>query len=294
MKRLFAAEAALAVLLLFLVAVQVSRLIESHSGASLALSRTARTALGPETREYLRGVQGRVSMTYFVSARSSMPSSMKGIEDGVRALLARFKEAAPDRLDFRVLDPTLDKERGVSYAAGKRASPIKLRRVLADESSEQAVWSSLAISEDAYPDVLLQGIVPADLPHLEDWIVESLKGARKPIVPTIAVAAPSRGHALVRGLIQDRERARQERRVISVNLDADPRIPLEADILLWISPGRLTPEHAKELERFLATGRSAIVAGSAYSIEYPRRQDSSIGYRAVASPADWKALLRPF
>ena len=294
MKRLFAAEAALAVLLLFLVAVQVSRLIESHSGASLALARTARTSLGPETREYLRGVQGRVSMTYFVSARSSMPSSMKGIEDGVRALLERFEAAAPDRLDFRVLDPTLDKERGVSYAAGKRASPIKVRRVLADESSEQAVWSSLAISEDAYPDVLLQGITPADLPHLEDWIVESLKGARKPIVPTIAVAAPSRGHALVRGLIQDRERARQERRIISVNLDTDPRIPLEADLLLWISPGRLTHEHAKELERFLATGRSAIVAGSAYSIEYPRRQDSSIAYRTVAGPADWKALLRPF
>jgi len=294
MKRLFAAEAALAVLLLFLVAVQGSRLIESHSGASLALARTARTTLGPETLDYLRGLQGRLSMTYFVSSRSSMPSSMKGVEDAARALLARFKEAAPDRIDFRVLDPTLDKERGVSYAAGKRASPIKVRRVLADESSEQAVWSSLALSEDTYPDVLLQGITPQDLPHLEDWIVESLRGARKPVVPTIAVAAPARGHSLVRGLIEDRERARQERRVISVNLDTDPRIPLEADLLLWIAPGRLTPEHSRELERFLATGRSAIVAGSAYSVEYPRRPDSSIGYRTVTSPADWKALLRPF
>jgi hypothetical protein len=294
MKRLFAIEAALAVILLFLVAVQGSRFIESHSGARLALARAARTGLKPGTIEYLRSLRGHVAMAYFVSARQSMPSSMKGIEDAVRAVLERFKEAAPERIDIRVLDPGLDQGRGASYASGKGASPIKVRKVLQDESSEEAVWSSLAVSHDRDPDVLLQGIVPSDVPFLEDWLVESLKAAEKPITPTVAVAAPGRGYAAVRGLVEGRDGRRQPCRVVSADLDGGAGIPLDADLLLWIEPGRLTPEHARELERFLATGRSAIVAGSAYSIEYLARPDGKQGYRAVTSPCDWRALLRPF
>jgi hypothetical protein len=294
MKRLFAIEAAVAVVLLFLVAVEGSRLIERHSGARVALGRSARAGLGPDTREYLEDLRGHLSMTYFVSARSSMPSSMKGIEDAVRELLGRFKEAAPGRIEIRVLDPGLDLERGASYASGKSASPIKVRKVLEDESSEEAVWSSLAISHDRDPDVLLQGITPSDLPHLEDWIIESLKAAARPITPSVAIASPGRGYATVRNLVEGRDGRRQPCRVISVDLDREARIPLEADLLIWIEPGRATPEHALELERFLATGRSVILAGSAYSIDYLPRPDGKSSYRAVTSPCDWRTLLRPF
>ena len=311
-RRIFGVQAAFAVVLLFFVAVQASRVVDRHWGARLRLGGAGPAALKPATLAYLGALRGRVTLTYFVSSRSAMPSSLKTVEDEVVGLLQRLRNYVPEKLDIRVLDPDApqdpgnepvpekndsrqsdpDSKRppGNDYASAKAVSPIKVRRVLADESSEAIVWSSLTLAHDQQQDGLIQGITTADLPHLEDLIVETLKASESTAQPVIAVASPGRGYASVREFCSTLGGAR----VISLDLDRDPRLPLEADLLIWAEPRTLTRDHALELERFLATGRSAIVAGSTYSIDYLARDAGKLGYRVTRSSADWELFLRRF
>ncbi|HVR74189.1 MAG TPA: Gldg family protein [Planctomycetota bacterium] len=313
MKRLFILQSVLAVVLLFLVAVQGARVVERHFPLRFKLGGPGSATLRESTLSYLKGLRGRVSATYFVSARRTMPSSMKAVEDEVRRLLERMKRAAPEKFDYRVLDPELDPGSGeaatdvrpggkvdvkVAYASGRGASPVKIRKVLRDESSEEAVWSSLSLAHDQHPDALIQGITSADLAYLEDWVVENLRAAQSPPQPVIAIASPSRGFSRVRDLVRalsaDPQRGVPAARIVEVDLDHDPHIPLEADWLLWIEPRIVTRDHAAELERFLKSGRSAVVAGSTHGVDYLARADGKFGYRITHSPCDWKTLLQPF
>ena len=311
-KRLLGLQTTLAVALLFLVAVQSSRVIDRHWGGRLRLGGPGSTGLKSSTTAYLEALRGRATLTYFVSSRREMPTHLKSVEDEVGRLLARVKSAAGEKIDIRRIDPDAPQDPGNvppsekvdsraadsdsrrppghDYASAKSVSPIKVRKVLRDESSEVAVWSSLALAHDQSEDGLIQGITPGDLPYLEDLIVETLKACESTVQPVIAVAAPSRGYSAVREFAASLGGAR----VVSLDLDKDPRLPLNSDLLIWIEPASLGWEHAIELERYLATGRSVIVAGSTYSVDYLEREGGKFGYRAVRSSSDWARFLRRF
>ena len=311
-RRIFLLQAAIAVLLLFAVAVQASRVIERHVNARWQLVGSSQGGLKSSTRTWLASLSGHVSLTYFVSARSGMPSSMKGVEDEVTRLLDALRRAAPGAIDCRIVDPTLPQDSrfepsreapaggarrsepppppGTEYASSSRgASPVKARTVLADESNEVAVWSSLVLSHDQFTDGLIQDITAADLPYLEDLIVETLRAGAAVVQPVIAVAAPQEGYSTVRKLCASLTGAR----TIEANLETATALPLEADLLVWVDPHRLRPEQALALERYIATGRSVILAGSAYSIDYLPREGGKIAYRIAPSSADWASFLRP-
>jgi hypothetical protein len=311
-RRIFLLQAAIAVLLLFAVAVQASRVIERHVNARWQLVGSSQGGLKSSTRTWLASLSGHVSLTYFVSARSGMPSSMKGVEDEVTRLLDALRRAAPGAIDCRIVDPTLPQDSrfepsreapaggarrsepppppGTEYASSSRgASPVKARTVLADESNEVAVWSSLVLSHDQFTDGLIQDITAADLPYLEDLIVETLRAGAAVVQPIIAVAAPQEGYSTVRKLCASLTGAR----TIEANLETATALPLEADLLVWVDPHRLRPEQALALERYIATGRSVILAGSAYSIDYLPREGGKIAYRIAPSSADWASFLRP-
>ncbi len=287
MKRVLVLQGMAAIVLLFLVAIFVSRAADRYLDVTLELGARDIASLRPETLSYLSGIKGRVSLTYFVSSRKSMPSSMKGVEQAVVSILEAMQSEAPAHLDYRVLDPDLDPHNGPAYAASRhRVSPVKLRSVLEDTAAEQAVWSSLVVTYDQFPEALIQGITPRDLPYLEDLIVEHLRAMQQPVQAVVGVAAPSKGFQVVGAIAARRLGAR----VVSIQLDEDPRIPTEIDVLFWIQPKLVTREHVVELRRFLDTGRAVILAGSNYSID----TDASGNHRLRPAAFDWNTLLRPF
>jgi len=152
MKRWFALQAVVATLLLLLVAIYSSRVVNRHLAVVLSLGGRDIASLRPDTRLYVSEIPGRVSLTYFVSSRESMPSAMKGVEKAVRSLLWAMKAQNPDHVDYRVLDPDLDPDNGAPYASSHRASPVKVRKVLQDASGEKAVWSTLVIAHERSSD----------------------------------------------------------------------------------------------------------------------------------------------
>jgi hypothetical protein len=159
-----------------------------------------------------------------------------------------------------------------------------VRRVLHDEHSEQKIWSSLVLAWGERPEVLIQDIQESHLPHLEGLIVQHLRALENPPRPTFGVAAAGRFQLLAAFL-------NEHGPVIQLDLDGDPRIPEEIDVLFWMQPAAITPQHGR-VRRFVESGRSAVLAGSAYEIEYLLEEDEA-RYAARLLPPAWEELLRP-
>lgn len=289
-KRLLVLGTLASVALLFLVAAYAVRILRREIAPGIGMGRDI-ALLRPETVRFLERLETPVSLTYFVSAPRSMPHPLKGVGPQVESLLGALKRRAPAMLDYRVIDPESD-PLGAAYASQKGASPVKVRKVLRDESAEQPVWSSLVIAQGRHRDALIQGITAFDLPYLEHLILRNLEAAGEGIRPVIAVAAPEDGFAALPGLIAGHTGAR----VLTVDLDRGDPFPHEADLLFWIDPRSADAageRRIEELRRFLASGRSAVLAGSAYAVDRTLVEDR-VRYRVRRSACDWDGLLRPF
>lgn len=284
MKRRFLLQTVLACALLLGIAAYVGRIVRLSNSWSIGQADIAQ--LSSDTQRYLQALPEPLSITYFATRAERMPSHLKETERQVQRLLEAFKEAAPNKIDFRVIDPDASGAAGISYAARRKASSFSVRRVLHDEQSEQKIWSSLVLAPAGRPDVLIQSIQEQHLPHLEGLIVEHLKAQQNPPRPVFAVAANG-PYRLLPSVLNEHGQ------VIEIDLDQSADIPLEADVLFWAQPGVVTPEHVRSLQRFIESGRSAVLAGSAYTVGYAVAGEE-VQYVAQRFDSAWHDLLRPF
>lgn len=289
MRRSFLFQAALAFLLLLALVVYAGRVLRQVGPLALTVDVGGRATftLSPDTRALLRGLDRRLSLTYLVSPRDRMPSRLKRVEEEVRLLLEALRDAAPDRVEYRVLDPSSSGAPGAAYSARRRASPVRVSSVERDEHGEAEVWSSLILALEGHRDVLIQGIENAHLPHLEGLVLQHLRALDRPIVPSFALAAPPGYEQLPRLLSQHGP-------VVEVDLADARALPMDVDLLVWIQPARVTPAHVQALRRFLASGRSVVLAGSALDVRYA--VDAAGQVRADLRPltGGWEDLLEPF
>jgi len=286
LKRRFLLQNILTFVLLLGIAACAGRILRLTGAWHLDLGGREITTLSPETVAFLRRLENNLAITFFVSARERMPSHLKEVESQVRSLLAAMKKRAPGRLDFRVIYPEFSGPPGTGYAARRKASSFSVRRVLQDEHGEQQIWSSLILAYGDHPQVLIQGIGNAHLPHLEELIIQHLRTLEQPVRPTFAVAAPPPFQLLQAFL-------GEHGRVLPIDLDRQPAVPLEADVLFWMQPTVVTPEHVRQLRRFVDSGRTAVLAGSAYGLGY-LLEDGETRYQGRLLPRAWEDLLRPF
>jgi hypothetical protein len=278
-------------LLLFLIfatiVVYAGRVIEHVRSPVFDLSGKMPSSLSPSTIAYLDGLESPLSITYFVSPRSRMPAHLKHVEDRVTDLLRALRQEAPKWVDVRTIYPEISGEAGANYASHKKVSPFTTKNVHQDEHSEKKVWSSLVISAGGYPEILVQGIKPPDIPYLEEIIFNNLRAAASPPRANIALSAPD-GFGTFKRLL------RTYGNIQELNLDTMPRIPLKTDILIWIQPSHITEKHISELKRFAASGRSVILAGSPYAVAYESTDGHTVGYRTIRYGSDWASLLQAF
>ena len=286
MKRHFLLQTALAFALLLGIVAYASRLLNLTGSWTLDLAGDDIATLAPATEHYLRSLETPLSITYFATARENMPAHLKELEPQVRRLLSALRDQAPSRIDYRVIDPDQSGRAGIGYAASKKASSFSVRRVLHDEHSEQKIWSSLVIARANAPEVLIQSIEPEHLPYLEEYVIAQLQAGRAPPQPTFGVSAPPPFQLLAAFI-------NEAGPVVELDLNSNPTIPPEIDVLFWIQPEVATPEHVRQLLAFLASGRSAVLAGSAYQIGYAPQEDA-MSYWVHHAPPAWGQLLQPF
>ncbi|MCZ6597297.1 MAG: Gldg family protein [Planctomycetota bacterium] len=248
------------------VAVYATRVTRHHQtgGAFRAeVGRLKLSTLEPATLDRLARLEDELVVTYYVSNRSLMPSHMKRLERDVTDLLQAMRTAAPQLFEYHLVDPDdPDPDRKgdlVRYASRRKVSPVRVRSVERDSWSERLVWSSLTLSYGARPEVIVNGVTPEHLPRLQRMIVAHLDQLEAPRAPVIALSAPPGFADLARDLAQYGE-------VHEVDLDAGAAFPADADVLFWMRPRRVTPARLRELQRFLARGRSVVTAGSLYRL----------------------------
>ncbi len=284
MKHRFLLQTALACLLLLGIAAYVGRILRLSDSWTIGQADIAQ--LNDETKRYLQGIDQPLSITYFATDAEDMPSHLKEVERQVRRLLKACKDSAPDQIDYRVIDPEASGAVGIAYAARRKASSFSVRRVLHDEQSEQKVWSSLVLASAGQPDILIQSIEQEHLRHLEGLVIEHLKAQRQPPRPVFAVAANG-PYRLLPALLNEFGD------VIELDLDHESEIPLAADVLFWMQPDIVTPEHIRSLRRFVESGRSVVLAGSAYAVGYALEAEQTL-YIARRFGDAWADLLQPF
>ena len=188
MKHRFLMRSALCFLLLLLVVVYLGRVLRHGSGWQVDPGGRQASTLAPATIDFLKNLPRNLSITFFVSARNNMPSHLKEVERSVRDLLEALRLQAPQRLDYRILDPDLSGPAGAAYAARKKASSFQVRRILQDEHAQQRIWSSLVLGYEGFPEVLIQGIENAHLPYLEELIVQNLLALERTPRPRFALS----------------------------------------------------------------------------------------------------------
>ena len=289
----FLCQSLIAFCLLLISVVYVTRIARLGGGGVLIdVADVAPASLSPQTRAFIkRTAPKRLDFTFFVSSRESMPSHLKGVEDHVQQLLKALRAEAPERISFRIIDPRVSGGgNGVGYAASKKISPVSVRGVTQDEHSATRIWSSLAISYEGYPDVYIQDIQAIDLPRLEDWIHTRLVHVGEPLQPTFALSAPGGFDEFPRYLSQHGP-------VVGIDLNRSAHFPADADVLFWIEPEEVSESHITNIKRFLESGRTVVLAGSTYNVEYMNSGSDvppAISYLVGKRPAAWEQLLRPF
>ncbi len=289
MKRLFLLQATAAAILVFGLVVVAGRLTQLAAPAlwwDVAGRHPA--TLPADLAHVLRNLDGKLDATLFVSDRSQMPSHLKDVEATTRALLEAMASASGGAFSYRVLDPDRSGPGGARYAAARRVSPIRVRRVLDDAESQAEIWSSLVFARQDVrrrDDILIQGIENAHLPHLGSLVATHLR-AEAPQA-SFALSAPPGFDELPRYLSQRGP-------VIEIDIDRTAAIPHDVDVLFWIEPRHVTPGHIGALRRFLAAGRTVVLAGSPYHIRYSSTDDGEVRFRAESTGSAWERLLEPF
>ncbi len=283
-----------------------ARIAGHHHGTRLELGRVKLSVVDDRLRERLHSLEDPVLATYYVSPRAEMPSDLRRLEAQVTDVLFALKEASDGSFDYQILDPhvreaeeELDdgmakpvESKNARYAARQGIAPFRVRSITRDAWSERTIWSSLTLSFGAHPPVVLNGVVPEHLPRLQATILAHLDQMEQPRRPVVALAAPERGFDLLR--------ARLERSTDVVRFDPSTGAPFpgEADLLFWLDPGAVEPGTLRELDRFLESGRSAIVAASPLAVRIGDRAPDGFfdaaAFRVGPSGFDAETLWRHF
>ncbi len=291
MKRTFLLQALIGAVLLLGVTVYAGRLLgAAGSAVRIDLGGRHPATVPAELRRFLRGLDGELAATLFVSGRDVMPSHLRDVEETARALLEEMEDAARGRFSYRVIDPGLSGAAGARYAASRRASPIRVRRVVDDAESQAEIWSSLVFSREGRPrreDVLIQGIENAHLPYLARLVAARLTAGESAPQASFALSAPPGYGKFPRYLSQHGP-------VVEIDVDGGGFIPRDVDVLFWLEPRRVTRQHIAELRRFLASGRTAVLAGSAYRVGYSDGEEGEVRFRVEGMGSAWERLLEPF
>lgn len=281
----------LCVLILFVLLMATSAMITNlvGRGAGLDLSGNDPVVVRPSTKAFLKDLKGRISLTYFVSSKDRMPADMKEVERTMRGLLEALKREEPDLIDISIIDPDIDQQNGAAYASRKAVAPIKLRKVRFDASSEQAVWSALDIAYNDYPNVVIPFVSATDLPYLQDLIISNIRMMVTPVPAVIGVSAPPDGFSELPKVLSRIPLTTPVR----IDFERTRVLPLSLDLFMWIAPRQVDDQHLRELERFIDSGRSVVIAGGVHEV-ICRSDAATTSCRVERPPYDFRKLVRTF
>lgn len=242
--------------------------------------------LSEDSLNYARTLNKHVFFTYVTSPRDQMPSEMKRVEKNVRTVLERFRDASPNWIDFKVLDPS-ESEEMASLVSRKRVSRWHIGNIAGDRSSEKVVWSALVVSLQGGRDVVIDHIGPEHVPLIEELIVSTLENMESPSQPVIGVSAPLSGYS------NFYQQLAEQGKIVSV--DIEKSVLPELDVLYIIEPPEsLSNDSISEIKRLIQNGATVIYADSLFSARPYMDEEKNILFNIQRKKSPDSDFLREF
>ena len=231
-----------------------ARVVRRQPGLAADLGAAALHHTTPEMAARLASLSDPVFLTLYLSDAAHMPSELRGLERDLVALCETLEHESGGKIAYQIVDPTghPDLER---YAAHRGVAPLKVRSIERDGYSERTVWCSLTVESGSHPPARIEGLRPEQLGRLQALLVATLDQMEHPRRPRIALAAGAGYDGLAAALASRGELQR-------VDLEAGAPIPAEADLLVWMDPVAVDAARVRELDLFVQSGRSVLLAGS--------------------------------
>lgn len=239
------------------VALLLARVAGHWKAGRVELGRARLATVDAPTRAWLRGLEEPVRVTWYRTPPARMPSHLRGLEEGVRSALEALAAASDGRLEQVVVDPDEHPEWSEALAAGG-AARWRERRVERDGWREERLWSTLEVACGPRPAAVQNGLGPEHLPDLQRLIRAQVEELRRPRRPRIALDAPA-------GFERFRRELQRGAEVIELDLAGGAALPEELDLFLWLAPRACGERELAALDRLLARGGSALVAGAAHA-----------------------------
>ena len=233
-------------------------------GVSLELGQRQLLHLQPELRQLLQSSDAPIFATWYVSSPEKLPSDRHSMAEDVNDLLAVMRATAPGRFDFAQVDPEADSDLA-AYASKRRVSPFRALNIRGDASATGPIYSTLTFEQSGRSPARIEHIGPEHLGDLQNIILEHLRGNGEQSPPRFLLARPEDG-AEGFAQLQDALAARGEVRTIDFEAVEPGELDLWSEVLFWMDPGLGGADKIPELERYLESGRSVILAGGANSL----------------------------
>ena len=228
--------------------------------------------VSPAAQKVLKRLEVPIQVTYYVSPKEQLPAPMKTIARDVADILAEFAALSP-KFTYRIVDPTKDPEL-IPKLRQKGIVPFAVQTIEKDEVSVRRIYSALSISYLDKKEEIIPEIMPDNLGTLEYDLIARIYKLTLKEKPLVALMVPA--PAASPFMMGPQDPYRTLRDVLSysglelrnISLTAQDPIPEKAKLLLIVEPKELNDRQLYEIERFLRSGRSVIIAAQGFKYTY--------------------------
>lgn len=257
------------------------------------------------TVEILENLDHPVTVKYYVTPQSSMPTQVKDLEQQVTDKLEEMRVASDGKVDYSVVyldvanviaeppkpgeeDEPKDEDKLIEERMiEKGVQPFNVQTIGNDEVTSKLIYSSLGIAYSDAAEEIIPQIVPNSLQELEYRLVSTaykLSRDKKPIVALVAPQEAMNIDPQMRQMLMQMGQPIPESDdpyvyleqvldiekydVRRVELTKESPLPEEYDTLVVVNPRNFNERQRWEINRALQSGKSVVLAVQTYEWEY--------------------------
>lgn len=254
--------------------------------------------VAPATKKILRELKAPVIAKLYISPAEKMPTGMKTLEQDIKDKLDELRLASKGNFQYKifhveaanVVEERKEGEESLEQQlSDKGIRPFQVQSIEADEMGVRLVYSSISLAYKEKPEQLIARIMPDNIHELEYLLISRIYRMTLPATPKIALAAPYREKEVepaLKALLfqlggQVPEAYREDNyeilplaleyagyEVTRIKLTEKEPIPEETKTLILVEPLELSERQKYEINRFLRSGGSVLMAVQNYEYLY--------------------------
>lgn len=264
--------------------------------------------VSPATKSILNQLKVPITISFYVSDPSKMPTAMKNLRRDVLDKLYEIQTHSNSNVRIEVIDPS-ENESLANELAQRGIKPFQVQSIEEDSLGVKLVYATIILSYLDKKEEMIAQIHPGRLGNLEYELVSKIYRLTLEKIPQISISAPfsQMDPRLAQLMQQMGQRApkqqddyenivqllRQENyQVNRFELSENQSIDPNTDTLIVLSPNNASPRFYYELDQFLKSGKNLVLIDQAQTYQYAPSPDGSIDIIAQSRPNALNNLIK--